>query len=295
MSIHDTFSTERLLTILEVARAALAGDYERIAEELPVRAHLHGDLADEVLQDLQARLEQYLAESDDPPTPTPAASALALASAIVQQHNLLSTATDEERRQTIDRLIDWWDHVALPVLDPAQTPPAWAAPLIAKLQEQATVRFPAGVQPTTDINAPRYVVVDLNCPYSLKWFGTPRPGEYGIAIEADSEEAHTWGSLDAAAVLVAEYVLRQDRTTETAPVYRLVPVPQEQVAAAVARVQHRVYPECGQEVKAEDFLVGHNRCRDCQQRREERCPACGNPLGPDDQNGRCSYCAPGEE
>jgi hypothetical protein len=51
--------------------------------------------------------------------------ALELASGIVRQHNLLSTATEEERRATIDRFILWWNFVVIPVLDPGCQMPAW--------------------------------------------------------------------------------------------------------------------------------------------------------------------------
>lgn len=35
---------------------------------------------------------------------------------VVTQHNLLSTATDEERRAVINRAIDWWNNDVLPIL-----------------------------------------------------------------------------------------------------------------------------------------------------------------------------------
>ncbi len=40
-------------------------------------------------------------------------SVLARAKNIVQQHNLLSTASDQERQETIARLIDWWNNEAI--------------------------------------------------------------------------------------------------------------------------------------------------------------------------------------
>jgi len=46
-----------------------------------------------------------------------AIAALRQAGQVVQQHNLLSTASDEERRDTIARHIAWWNDVALPVLE----------------------------------------------------------------------------------------------------------------------------------------------------------------------------------
>lgn len=73
-----------------------------------------------------------------------AATALFL---IVLQHNLLSTATDAERRATRERLINWWNYVAVPVLPaPAQVqvdgePAAdWARPLIEELRLPADLR-----------------------------------------------------------------------------------------------------------------------------------------------------------
>ncbi len=43
--------------------------------------------------------------------------AIEAAANIVTQHNLLSTATDEERRAAIARHIEWWNHVALPIIE----------------------------------------------------------------------------------------------------------------------------------------------------------------------------------
>lgn len=47
-------------------------------------------------------------------------NALRSAGEVVQQHNLLSTATEEERKATISRHIDWWNHTALPVVTMAE-------------------------------------------------------------------------------------------------------------------------------------------------------------------------------
>jgi hypothetical protein len=47
-------------------------------------------------------------------------NALRAAGEVVQQHNLLSTATEEERKDTISRHIDWWNHTALPVIAMAE-------------------------------------------------------------------------------------------------------------------------------------------------------------------------------
>ncbi len=56
------------------------------------------------------------AESSGSATPT-LYSVLARAKNIhMQQHNLLSTATDQERRDTIARLINWWNNEALPAV-----------------------------------------------------------------------------------------------------------------------------------------------------------------------------------
>lgn len=35
---------------------------------------------------------------------------------VVRQHNLLSTATDAECRETLNRVLDWWNFAAVPVL-----------------------------------------------------------------------------------------------------------------------------------------------------------------------------------
>ena len=56
--------------------------------------------------------------------------ALWLAKGIVRQHNLLATASDEERRETIERLIDWWNLIALPALT-GKPVPGWDNPLRA--------------------------------------------------------------------------------------------------------------------------------------------------------------------
>ena len=42
---------------------------------------------------------------------------------VVQQHNLLSTATDEERRKTLERWFDWWNNLAVPAINAAETLP----------------------------------------------------------------------------------------------------------------------------------------------------------------------------
>lgn len=62
---------------------------------------------------------------------------LQLASGIVQQHNLLSTASDQERCDTINRLIDWWNWLVLPVLT-GTPPPEWATPLVAAIHRELT-------------------------------------------------------------------------------------------------------------------------------------------------------------
>ncbi|MBE2222792.1 MAG: hypothetical protein IAF02_14700 [Anaerolineae bacterium] len=46
--------------------------------------------------------------------PLPHVDALKLAFGIIRQHNLLITATEEERHETLDRLLNWWNYVALP-------------------------------------------------------------------------------------------------------------------------------------------------------------------------------------
>ncbi len=39
---------------------------------------------------------------------------------VAQQHNLLSTATDLERLQTLKRFLDWWNYSALPAIAKAE-------------------------------------------------------------------------------------------------------------------------------------------------------------------------------
>lgn len=46
--------------------------------------------------------------------------ALKSARHIVRQHNLLSTATDQERRETIARLTRWWNETAWPAIERAE-------------------------------------------------------------------------------------------------------------------------------------------------------------------------------
>lgn len=36
---------------------------------------------------------------------------------VIRQHNLLSTATDDERRQTLARVLAWWNHVGRPACE----------------------------------------------------------------------------------------------------------------------------------------------------------------------------------
>jgi hypothetical protein len=69
----------------------------------------------------------------------PPTQALELAAGIVLQHNLLRTATDAERRATIDRLLNWWNFVAVPILD-GKPVPDWAQPLIEELRLLAESR-----------------------------------------------------------------------------------------------------------------------------------------------------------
>lgn len=51
--------------------------------------------------------------------------ALKAAEGIIQQHNLLSTDTDDDRLATLVRLIHWWNHVALPALRRAEGKEVW--------------------------------------------------------------------------------------------------------------------------------------------------------------------------
>lgn len=36
---------------------------------------------------------------------------------VIRQHNLLSSASDEDRRQTLARVLAWWNHAARPVCE----------------------------------------------------------------------------------------------------------------------------------------------------------------------------------
>lgn len=36
---------------------------------------------------------------------------------VIRHHGLLSSASDEERRQTLARVLDWWNHAARPVCE----------------------------------------------------------------------------------------------------------------------------------------------------------------------------------
>lgn len=39
---------------------------------------------------------------------------------VIRQHNLFSTATDEDRHATLHRVLDWWNYGAAPVLSRSQ-------------------------------------------------------------------------------------------------------------------------------------------------------------------------------
>lgn len=47
-------------------------------------------------------------------------AALRAAQSVARQHNLLSTATEQERSDTIKRHLDWWNHTARPVVEMAE-------------------------------------------------------------------------------------------------------------------------------------------------------------------------------
>jgi hypothetical protein len=41
---------------------------------------------------------------------------------VIRQHNLLSTASDEERAQTLARVLAWWNHAGRPVCERLKRP-----------------------------------------------------------------------------------------------------------------------------------------------------------------------------
>jgi hypothetical protein len=53
-------------------------------------------------------------------------SALRAAAGVLGQHNLLTTASDEERREAIERFCAWWNRTALPMLEAVE----WAMELV---------------------------------------------------------------------------------------------------------------------------------------------------------------------
>lgn len=46
--------------------------------------------------------------------------ALKQAESVIQQHNLLSTASEQERRDTISRFTNWWNTIVVPAIAEAE-------------------------------------------------------------------------------------------------------------------------------------------------------------------------------
>lgn len=71
--------------------------------------------------------------------------ALRLAAAICRQHNLLNGASENERTNTLERLVTWWNFVAVPVLEPETRNPefllALVEPKIQELRDYAAIVF----------------------------------------------------------------------------------------------------------------------------------------------------------
>lgn len=69
-----------------------------------------------------------------------ALAALQLARGIVQAHNLCApSASETERTATLDRLLDWWNYIALPVIT-GQPAPDEAAAAIERLRQAAATK-----------------------------------------------------------------------------------------------------------------------------------------------------------
>lgn len=60
-------------------------------------------------------LREALRALDGAPSPLEVLQAFH-AGRVIRQHNLFSTATEEERRATLHRLFDWWNYGAIPLL-----------------------------------------------------------------------------------------------------------------------------------------------------------------------------------
>ena len=51
-----------------------------------------------------------------------ALNALVLAEGIVRQHNLLSTASQRDKDETLKRLLTWWNYIAVPAIEGKECP-----------------------------------------------------------------------------------------------------------------------------------------------------------------------------
>lgn len=93
----------RLWTLAEIQKAAQAAD--RADPMFSLRAQVEDDALRERLQ----LLDGWQLASD--------ALQVFKTAGVIRQQNLLSTASDEERMQTLARVLAWWNHAARPVFE----------------------------------------------------------------------------------------------------------------------------------------------------------------------------------
>ena len=60
-------------------------------------------------------LREALRALDGAPSPLEVLQAFH-AGRVIRQHNLFSTATEDEQRETLHRVFDWWNYGAVPLL-----------------------------------------------------------------------------------------------------------------------------------------------------------------------------------
>ena len=77
-----------------------------------------------------------------------------------------------------------------------------------------------------------YVIVNVGKPL---WPSTTCPPEWFFVLPG--KEPHTYGTLDEAARELAELMEEYGHTLDTAPIFRLEPVPSGEVEAALKRVR----------------------------------------------------------
>ena len=87
-------------SLAEIQSAAQAAD------RMDPAALARAQLDDPCLQQALAPLDGWHLASD---------ALRAFEAGVIRQHNLLSTATDDERKQTLARLVVWWNHAGRPV------------------------------------------------------------------------------------------------------------------------------------------------------------------------------------